>query len=149
MKQTRCKIAENWNKNSSANVLFYGPSKTRFQSSELHTNGCCIVKTLWRSQYTLWGTPVGRMTKYRYIQVLLLSMSIVLGVVRHGINEEYAWLPEVSELIRRFSRPLPKCLACNDFHNSLPLRTREILEEALQSPVLPLFMSGFASQPEK
>jgi len=66
-------------------------------------------------------------------------MSIVLGVVRHGINEEYAWLPEVSELIRRFSRPLPKCLACNDFHNSLPLRTREILEEALQSPVLAQF----------
>src|SRR6202166_907553 len=78
----------------------------------------------------------GQMTKYRC--VLLLFMSIALEVVRHDVTDEYAWPLEVSELFRRFSGPLPKHLARNDFQNLLPLRTREILSEALQSPVLVL-----------
>ena len=60
-------------------------------------------------------------------------MFILLEVVRHDITDEYAWPQDVSELFRRLSQPLPKLLACNKFQTALPLRTREMLETALQS----------------
>ena len=65
-------------------------------------------------------------------------MSIALEVVRHDITDEYPWPQDVAELFRSYSRPLPKLLASNEFQTVLPPRTREILETALQSPVVAL-----------
>jgi hypothetical protein len=59
-------------------------------------------------------------------------------VVHHDITDEYPWPQDVSELFHRFSRPLPRLLASNEFQKALPFRTREILETALQSPSLVL-----------
>jgi hypothetical protein len=65
-------------------------------------------------------------------------MSVALQVVRHNFTDEYAWPQDVAELSCRFSRPLPKLLASNEFQMVLPLRTREMLDMALQSPVVVL-----------
>jgi len=63
---------------------------------------------------------------------------VVLQVVRHNISDEYPWPQDVSDLFRRFSRPLPERLMSNEFQNELPPRTREMLQEALHSPGLVL-----------
>ena len=65
-------------------------------------------------------------------------MSTTLEVVRHDITDEYLWPSDVFELFRQFSQPLPKLLASDAFQTVLPLRTLEMLAEALKSPALVL-----------
>jgi hypothetical protein len=81
------------------------------------------------------------MAKFRHMYLPLAIpaiMSIVLEVVRHDVTDECAWPQDVSDIFHHFSRPLPKLLASNEFQLALPLRTREMLETALQSPALML-----------
>src|SRR5260221_4388885 len=59
-------------------------------------------------------------------------------VVHHSITDEYAWPQGVSDLFHRFSRPLPKLLASDEFQTDLPLHARELLLTALESPALVL-----------
>ena len=69
---------------------------------------------------------------------LTVGMCPAISVVRHDISEQFSWPQHVADIFRQLSRPLPKHLASDVFQTSLPLATREILQDALQSPTLAL-----------